>query len=273
MLLDLKYLLSHLPPNVDKRDAFLLIQYTLKINYEKLFFIKEIEITVQEFDKLMECIQLRSEHMPIAKIIGHKSFYNNEFKTTTDTLDPRPETELIIDLFLKYFPNRAVPLSILDLGCGTGCIGLSILDFYKNSTLCLADISDKALSVAKYNAKNLNLENRCSFTKTSWFNDVKGKFNAIVCNPPYVEDNYDLDRDTLYDPPIALFGGKDGLDAYKKILPYTKQFLCDKGFLFLEIGLGQSEAVCRIAEDLDTIEIAKDLQGINRIIVFSINSI
>lgn len=268
MFLDLKRLLSHLPTDVDRHDTFLLLQHVLKIPYEKLFFTKEINITDQEFIELDKYLHLRSIGMPIAKIVEHKAFYNNEFKTTIDTLDPRPETELIVDLFLKYFPYKSAHISILDLGCGTGCIGLSIIDLYPNATLCLADISEEALAVAEDNAKNTNLKQRCSFIKTDWFKNINGQFDAIVCNPPYIENGYQLDKSTLYDPHIALFGGNDGLEAYKEILPCVRKFLRSDGFLFLEIGIGQRIEVCKIAKSTTVIEIAKDLQGIERTIVF-----
>lgn len=256
--------------NVDEHDAFLLLQYVLDQKYSALVLSKEIKLSNEQFCDFKLKLQMRATHIPVAKIIGYKSFYNHDFITNEHTLDPRPETELIIDLVKKHFNYNNAALSILDLGCGTGCLGLSLLDLYPNAKLLLSDISDAALTVSKKNAALLNVKKRCDFIKTDWFSNISGKFNIIVCNPPYIATNYDLDSDTLHDPHIALFGGKDGLDAYRNIMPTVHKFLMPHGMMFLEVGFNQCQSVCSMTENLQIIEIAKDLQSIERTIVFQV---
>lgn len=263
--LELKTLISKY--NVESYDAMLLLQYVLGCSYSTVCFSRQIDFSEQQLEKLRKCLDLRHQGMPVAKIIGSKSFYNHKFKTTVDTLDPRPETELIVDLFQDYFQDKTAPLSILDLGCGTGCIGLSILDLYPNSTLCLADISSKALAVARDNAIALNCFDRCTLVGTDWFKNISNTFDVIVSNPPYISNDYSLDRDTLYDPHMALFGGEDGIDAYRNILPVAHKFLQKNGLMFLEIGINQCNSICELCNKLKILNIVKDLQGIDRTVV------
>ncbi len=267
---DIKELCSSF--SVDEHDAFVLLQHVLGTPYSSLVLSKEIKISKEQLFAFKSKLKMRFDHVPVAKIVGHKAFYNHDFITNEYTLDPRPETELIVDLVVKYFPNKTDTLSILDLGCGTGCIGLSILDLYPNAKLLLADISTEALTVTEKNAIRLKIDKRCNYIKSNWFSNINTKFNIIVCNPPYIAENYNLDFDTLHDPKIALFGGKDGLDAYRKILPNINKFLVPNGLLFLEIGINQCDNICAIESRLKVVEIAKDLQGIERTIVFKVKN-
>ena len=147
--------------NVTIREGLLLLQDILNINYTELFFKDIINLSDLQYSVFIEYIKRLSNSEPISKIIGYKYFYNNKFYTNRFTLDPRPETELIIELFTKYYINKNEHLKILDLGCGTGCIGLSILLLYNNAELHLVDISQDALNIAKLNAKSLNVIDRC----------------------------------------------------------------------------------------------------------------
>lgn len=253
---------------IDEHDALLLLQHALNIKYSSLALSKEIKLSPQQFEKFKSSLMQRSKHVPVAKIVGNKAFYNYDFITNEHTLDPRPETELIIDLVLKYFNDKTAVLSILDLGCGTGCIGLSVLDLYPNAELLLADISDDAIAIAKRNALKLNLSEKCNCIKSDWFSNITGNFDIIVCNPPYIASDYKLDSDTLHDPHIALFGGENGLDAYSNIIPNVHRFLRLNGMLFLELGIGQAASVCNMTNKIQLLEIVKDLQGIERIAVF-----
>ena len=232
------------------RELMLLLQHILNISYTKLFFTEIIDLSDEQYSALIQYVNRRSNNEPISKIIGYKYFYNNKFFTNSNTLDPRPETELIVDLFQDYFPNKDEHLQILDLGCGTGCIGLSILSLYNNTILHLSDISNEALEVAKKNAKSLNLLNKCKFIQSNWFEKINNTYDAIVSNPPYICNNYNLDQEVLYDPPEALFAGKDGMDAYNVILPNTSKYLQNNGKLFIEIGYNQSEKIKLINSNL-----------------------
>lgn len=254
--------------NIPIREVLLLLQDVLCINYTELFFKDAILLSELQYSLFIEYVKRRSNSEPISKIIGYKYFYNNKFYTSRFTLDPRPETELIVELFTKYYTNTNEYLKILDLGCGTGCIGLSILLLYCNAELHLVDISQKALEVAEVNAKSLKLINRCKLIKSNWFEQITDTYDVIVSNPPYISNNYKLDKEVLYDPPEALFAGNEGMDAYNVILPNAPLYLKSNGKLFIEIGYDQLNKIKQIQTNLKIIEITKDLNNINRIVTF-----
>lgn len=260
--------ISEISKKISKREILILLANIVKRKSSELFFEKEFFLTDAEYDLFTSFIKRRENHEPIAKIIEKREFYGFEFKTSSETLDPRPETELLVDLFQKYFPDKNAALKILDLGTGTGCIGLSLLKLYRNAKADLTDISDGALDVAKFNAAKLKLNHRANFIKSDWFQNVFQKYDAIVSNPPYICDNFQLDFETSYDPKAALFAGKDGLDAYKKILPNASKFLRDHGLLFVEIGFDQSETILTIQSDLEFVELQNDLAKLPRTVVF-----
>ena len=254
--------------NISRRDGLLLLADILNSTYSDVFLKKEIYLTYDQYNSFLDFIKRCENHEPIAKIIGKKEFYGIEFKTSSHTLDPRPETELLIDLVQKYFPNRNGYLNILDLGTGTGCIGLSLLMIYKNSTADLVDISENALKIAKINADQLNLNNRARLIKSNWFANLSEKYDAIVSNPPYVCEDFPIDKKTAHDPKIALFSGKDGLNAYREIFSKASDFLLDGGYLFLEIGFDQRDQILKLASKFKLIEIKNDLSNIARSVVF-----
>lgn len=254
--------------NILPYELLLILSYVLKIDYSKLFFKKSYEISDQDFKTFENYIERRGRGEPIAKIIQQKEFYNFCFKTTYDTLDPRPETELIIDLFKETYKDTSAKLKILDLGSGTGCLGISLLKLYKNAECLFVDISPEALAIAKENALNLGVYERSGFVISNWFENIAGRFDTIVSNPPYVADGYKLDRETLYDPKIALFAGSDGMEAYQTILPHIVEFLNPGGYLFIEIGFDQSKKIQKIDTKLQLCGIRKDLAGIDRVCVF-----
>ncbi len=206
--------------------------------------------------------------MPIAKIIGKREFYGIDYYTNEYTLDPRPETELIVDLVLEHFPTKDDNLKILDLGCGTGCIGLTLLAIYHKATGHFVDIDTNAITVAQSNSQKHGLNNRCTFLQSNWFSNVDDQYDIIVTNPPYVATSYALDKNTIHDPHIALFAGLDGLDAYRCIMKTAHHFLEKNGMLFVEIGQGQKDNVVHLAHKLSFVHCEKDLANIDRVIVF-----
>ncbi|MDR2598222.1 MAG: peptide chain release factor N(5)-glutamine methyltransferase [Holosporales bacterium] len=220
---------------IPSRETLLLLAHVLATDYTSLFFSNKIHISEDEYRIFLDCIKRHSIGEPIAKIIGKKEFYGLEFKTTRDTLDPRPETEMIIDLFREKYPDDSAHLDILDLGAGTGCIGITLLTLYPRATCTFVDIDEKALAVARYNASALRLLSRSSFTLSDWFSNIESRrFDVIVTNPPYVRDDFELKGGVLFDPPVALFGGPDGQRDIHTILRQSPIYLKENGVLIME---------------------------------------
>ncbi|MDR1234286.1 MAG: peptide chain release factor N(5)-glutamine methyltransferase [Holosporales bacterium] len=254
---------------VTEKEILILLGSIIEKDYTSLFFEKNFQITDADLQILLKYIERVALGEPISKIIQQKEFYGIKFKTCSDTLDPRPETELIVDLFMKYFPDKTGHYEIMDLGAGTGCIGLSILSYYKNSVCLFIDIDDKALAVAQHNANALTLVKLCKFQKSDWVSEVVGEYDAIVSNPPYIADDYELPAEVLFDPRIALISGKDGMDAHSTILSTAHLFLKKNGILFLEIGYDQREKIEKVNTKLKVVEVVKDINRVDRIFVFS----
>ena len=213
---------------------------------------------------------------PLSKIIGKKEFYSRDFFVNSLTLDPRPETELIIDLVKSLEDKWSKPIRILDLGTGTGCIIISLyLELHKKISLLAdaTDISVEALKIAKKNAKRHNIESKINFFKSNWFSNVKNKFDIIVSNPPYIKKSEisSLPPEVKkFDPKISLCGGCDGLNSYRRIADEAKNYLKKNGFILVEIGSDQSRKVKKIFEynQFDTISVSKDLFDKERVIIF-----
>ena len=227
---------------------------------------------------LSKYIARRQKGEPVAKIIGQKGFWTLDLKVSKDTLDPRPDSETIIDAVLKNFPDKSAPLRILDLGTGSGCLLLALLDEYKNATGVGMDASAAALQIAQQNVKKYALTRTkliCrSWHDDNWWDDLGG-FDVVVCNPPYIptDEIQNLDIDVKnYDPLEALDGGQDGLQDYRALSDTIAQVLKQNGLIFFEIGKGQEDDVTAImqAKKLRFQKSYRDLGNITRVLVFSI---
>ena len=231
-------------------DSELLLSKTLKKPREKILTNLEKKIEKKNFSIFKGFLNRRSKNEPIAYILEEKEFWSKKFKVNKDTLIPRAETELLVDEILKMYTGKKI--SILDIGTGTGCIILSLLNNLKKSVGIGIDISKKAILIAKINAKNINVHNRIRFINKSVENIFNVKFDLIVSNPPYIEhkDIKNLSEDIKkYEPRMALDGGKDGLDLIKKVIYKSKEILKIKGTLALEIGSEQNKKVSKILFD------------------------
>ena len=231
-----------------------------------LFDKKLLEEAASSDEELNVFIQRRLTGEPVAKIIGKKGFWKDDFIVSKDVLDPRPDSETLIEAVLEIFPNKEKSLQILDLGTGSGCLLLSLLREYQNATGIGVDISEKALAIAKKNAHT----DRVQFVQRDMLQDLSdlGKFDIIISNPPYIPtaEIQTLERDVKdYDPILALDGGIDGLDFYRTL---SKQHLAPH--IFIEIGKDQESQIIPLfeSEGWQFIQSWKDLGKITRILYF-----
>ena len=222
---------------------------------------------------LEELVARRMKHEPISKIIGVRGFWKSEFITSTDVLDPRPDTETMIDAVRQIYPAQSQKLRILDIGIGSGCILYSLLDEYPNAEGVGVDKSEDALKIARLNQGKRNaVLFQKDFFQPDWTEGL-GKFDIVVSNPPYIPtgDIQSLAPDVRdYDPMIALDGGQDGLNAYRALAQYIPDILATGGGLFLEVGKGQAKDVISLFEKgkIKHTKIYHDYGGVERIISF-----
>ena len=239
-------------------DAQIILSDLMGIKREFLITNNEINISKKVIEKYDNAIKRRIKKEPVAYIIGKKEFWSQNFKVTSSTLVPRPETELLIYNVIKYFKNKKI--NILDIGTGSGCILLAILKELQFSRGIGIDISAKAIKIAKENSKNLNLLNRSKF-KTFDINSFNlGKYDLIVSNPPYVpfKEIRNLTKDIInFEPIVALNGGKDGLDLIKKVIYKYTKLLKKGGLLAIEIGNKQYPKVSDLLNQLGFKEMSK----------------
>ena len=253
-------------------DARLLVQDILKINHEKLLLNSNKLVTDSEDKRLTTSMKRRILREPVSRIIGSRSFWKSEFKITSETLDPRPDSEVLIESVLSI-ANKETPLTILDLGTGTGCLLLSLLQELPQATGVGIDISTGAIQVAIQNTTALNLSKRVSFKVMNWTEITnETRFDLIISNPPYIPES---DISTLepevrqHDPFLALSGGMDGLNCYREIAALFPKLLTETGYVFLEIGTTQARAVKNILaeQEIRVLKVIQDLAGYNRCIV------
>jgi release factor glutamine methyltransferase len=210
-----------------------------------------VSLTQEQKQKVEDGVERLLRKEPLSKILEETEFWGRSFKTTRSTLDPRMDTEVLIEQVLQSVDPKK-KYRLLDLGTGTGCIIISLLLELPNATGVAVDISTEALDVARENAEKHNVLDRLSFLQSDWFQHLSAyekSFDIIVSNPPYIKNDYPLDDSVrLYDPHMALFAGNDGMAAYRRILSDAHSFMTEHGLLFLEIGYDQGESVPAIAK-------------------------
>lgn len=259
-----------------KLDVKILLSYILNINSKELFLHFNNEISAKLYSDFNKILERRLNREPIANIIENKSFWDYDFFVNQDVLTPRNDSEILIEAVLENFQNLNDNLKILDLGTGSGCLILTLLKIYKNATGLAIDISEKALNVAKINAKKLNVKN-IQFLQNNWNDNIKEKFNIIISNPPYIPRNeiFTLEPEVkIFNPMIALDGGDDGLNCYRYLAENLSKNITKNTKIFFEIGKGQEKDIELIFanNNFKLNKIYKDLSNINRILCFNYNN-
>jgi release factor glutamine methyltransferase len=254
-------------------DARLIVQHALGVDWNTLFMAADQPLAEAERARLEAQLNRRAAHEPVSRIVGHRHFWTLDLAVTPDTLDPRPDTETLIEAAIAAIPDRKIPLTILDLGTGTGALLIALLSEYPEAAGVGVDLSPGALEVARTNAFSHGVGARAAFRQGSWADGLTGPFDLIVSNPPYIEkgDLAGLPPEVReHDPMLALDGGTDGLDAYRAILPALCGLMTASSLAILEIGAGQGDAVVAIAQDhgLKPTERRRDLGGIERALSF-----
>lgn len=247
-------------------DARLLICHACALSHERFAAMPEREVSEDELEWIRLGAKRRCAREPVSRIIGVREFWGLEFEIGPQTLDPRPDTETLVSTALELVRERGSrePLSILDLGTGSGCILISLLHELEFASGAGTDMSVEALELARVNAKRHGVAERALFVCTSWSEGLgtysnseavgqkKGYFDLVVANPPYIPtgDLAGLEPEvSRYDPAAALDGGRDGLDAYRKTATEMHTILAPGGWAVFEIGEGQGEDVAAILRD------------------------
>lgn len=225
---------------------------------------------VIETDVILQDVEERKTGKPLSRIYGSREFWGLEFEINEHTLDPRPDSETLIEIALNHFKDRP-PQNILDLGTGSGCLLLSLLKEWPQARGIGVDLSFGAIKTARKNAKTLGVESRTAFINGSWGESIAAKFDLVIANPPYIESKVipDLAKEVKnHDPILALDGGKDGLQDYNEIFSQLKTILKPDGVALFEIGFDQGDKVTRLSENhgLNRGRIYSDLAGNPRVV-------
>ena len=224
-------------------------------------------------EKFQAFIHRRIDREPVHRILGQREFHSLTLGLNSATLEPRDDTESLVELALDQIKDRTARLRVLDLGTGTGAVALALLQELPNAQAIATDVEPQALQMAQANAQNNGLSARFSTLQSDWFSNVTGQFDLIVSNPPYIASAAveQLDQEVVrFDPRLALDGGEDGLDAYREILGQAREFLADGGVLVVEIGFDQHQSVCELGREngWKIVQSAQDLGGQDRALCF-----
>jgi release factor glutamine methyltransferase len=260
--------------NIDspKLKARLLLQYVLNKKREYLIIYDNEPITQEQEKAYIKKIEKLIEGIPLQHITNMQEFMKMNFYVNSDVLIPRPDTEILVEEAIKISQEYMNP-TILDLCTGSGAIAVSLAKYIPNAKVYALDISKKALEVAKINAKNNNVEQKLEFIESDLFENIKNiKFDIIVSNPPYIKTDLinTLDEEVQKEPIIALDGGNDGLDFYRKIVEEAYPYLKLGSHLCFEIGYDQKIDVIKIIENskkYEKVYCKKDLYGNDRVII------
>ena len=253
-------------------DARLILKEILSFDDKELIIRENYNIPEGIIREIFAIEERRLKGEPISKIFKKRDFYKSKFIISNDVLDPRPETELIVEIANKYIKKNDVK-NILDLGTGSGCILLSVLKENKMINGLGIDLSKEAINIAQKNSKKLQVEKQSNFLISNWMESINFKFDVVVSNPPYIpsKDIKKLSKDVKkFDPLISLDGGEDGLSCYRLIVKDLKRVITKNAIIIIEIGCNQSKLVEEIFKknDFKLVKKYNDINGLDRVLTF-----
>ncbi len=252
-----------------RREARLLVALAIEADPAIVLGYPERPMAERARRRLACFVGRRAAHEPLSRLRGQREFWSLDFTLSPDTLDPRPDSETVIESALAVLPDRQAPLTLIDFGTGSGCLLLALLSELPRATGLGVDISWGAARTARRNAARLGLHDRARFVVGDWDAAIGGAADVILANPPYIRT---ADLSSLapevrdYDPKNALDGGDDGLQAYRALAKGVKRLLAPDGIALFEVGEGQAEAVAQLAvcSGLKVLFVRADLSGIAR---------
>jgi release factor glutamine methyltransferase len=253
-------------------DARLLLEAATGFSRTDLLLKNEQELSAEALMVFGSLIERRCAREPVARILGQREFWGLPFALNEATLEPRPDSETLIEAVLRQVDDRRAALRVVDLGTGTGCLLAALLHELPHAQGVAVDIAPRALEQAQKNLAALELESRAQFVCSHWWDKVDGVFDIVISNPPYLREDelQEVQPEVAqHDPRLALVAGADGLDAYRALLAGLAAHLSKEGVAVLELGAGQGEAVAALAYDnqLKVKEIKADLGGVPRAII------
>ncbi|MSP52558.1 MAG: peptide chain release factor N(5)-glutamine methyltransferase [Alphaproteobacteria bacterium] len=252
-------------------DAELLVAAALGLRRNELRLVRQRTLDRDAEASAAALLARRRHREPVSRILGRREFWSLDLVLTPAALDPRPDSETIVEAALVSIADRAAPLRLLDLGTGSGALLLALLVELPNASGVGIDCSPGAAALARVNASAVGVGDRAAFVVADWGKGIAAAFDIIVCNPPYIEAAAlgSLEPEVLFDPIGSLDGGPDGLAAYRALAPQLERLLASSGVAILEIGVGQRGPVGVVVAEraLKVVTIRTDLAGIERAVV------
>ena len=248
-------------------DARLLLEEVCGTDHNTLLCHGDREVSEAEEEQYRKALEQRAVHVPLQHLLGYQDFMGLRFQVNEYVLIPRQDTEILVEEAMRYLHDG---MRILDLCTGSGCILLSLLHYSNDCEGVGVDISQEALQVAAQNAELLGI--KADFLKSDLYEKVTGKFDLLVSNPPYIERKVIptlMEEVREYDPYIALDGGEDGLDFYRRIIGGAQDYLKRGGQILMEIGSGQAQAVSELLREagFKEIDVCRDFAGLDRVVL------
>jgi len=253
-----------------RQDSTLLLRHVLGLSQAEVITERERQLTREETEQFNAAICERAKGKPIQYIVGQQEFFGLAFRVTPDVLIPRPETELLVEAAIERLREHPAP-KVVDVGTGSGCIAISLANALSRADVTALDISPAALEIARGNARRNGVESQIRFVTSDLLSAVQSeRFDAIVSNPPYIalSEKKSLPVEVReHEPAQALFAGRTGLELYQRLIVEAAGALNLNGWLLLEIGHGQRDAIAKLLRDWNQVEFIDDLQGIPRVAI------